>query len=51
MVWIAEPKFGVVLTTGDLDQVLGLLPMREPQPVRIHAIGAVRALYSAKTPP
>jgi pyrroloquinoline quinone biosynthesis protein B len=38
------PIEGVVLTTGDLDQVLGLLLMRELQPVRIHATDAVRAI-------
>jgi pyrroloquinoline quinone biosynthesis protein B len=38
------PIAGVVLTTGDLDQVLGLLLMRELQPVRIHATDAVRAI-------
>jgi pyrroloquinoline quinone biosynthesis protein B len=38
------PIAGVVLTTGDLDQVLGLLLMRELQPIRIHATDAVRAI-------
>jgi pyrroloquinoline quinone biosynthesis protein B len=38
------PIEGVVLTTGDLDQVLGLLLMRELQPIRIYATEAVRAI-------
>jgi pyrroloquinoline quinone biosynthesis protein B len=38
------PIEGVVLTTGDLDQVLGLLLMRELQPIRIHATDAVRTI-------
>ena len=38
------PIAGVVLTTGDLDQVLGLLLMRELQPIRIHATDAVRTI-------
>jgi pyrroloquinoline quinone biosynthesis protein B len=38
------PIAGVVLTTGDLDQVLGLLLMRELQPIRIHATDAVRSI-------
>jgi pyrroloquinoline quinone biosynthesis protein B len=38
------PIEGVVLTTGDLDQVLGLLLMRELQPIRIHATDAVRLI-------
>jgi pyrroloquinoline quinone biosynthesis protein B len=38
------PIEGVVLTTGDLDQVLGLLLMRELQPIRIHATDAVRSI-------
>jgi pyrroloquinoline quinone biosynthesis protein B len=38
------PIEGVVLTTGDLDQVLGLLLMRELQPIRIYATDAVRAI-------
>jgi pyrroloquinoline quinone biosynthesis protein B len=38
------PIAGVVLTTGDLDQVLGLLLMRELQPIRIYSTAAVRAI-------
>jgi pyrroloquinoline quinone biosynthesis protein B len=38
------PIEAVVLTTGDLDQVLGLLLMRELQPIRIHATDAVRTI-------
>lgn len=38
------PIESVVLTTGDLDQVLGLLLMRELQPIRIHATDAVRSI-------
>lgn len=38
------PIAGVVLTTGDLDQVLGLLLMRELQPIRIYATDAVREI-------
>lgn len=38
------PIAGVVLTTGDLDQVLGLLLMRELQPIRIYATEGVRAI-------
>jgi len=38
------PIAGVVLTTGDLDQVLGLLLMRELQPIRIYATDAVRSI-------
>jgi pyrroloquinoline quinone biosynthesis protein B len=38
------PVAGVVLTTGDLDQVLGLLLMRELQPIRIYATEAVRTI-------
>ncbi len=39
-----SPVAGVVLTGGDLDQVLGLLLLRELQPLRIYAAGSVRSL-------
>ncbi len=39
-----SPLEGVVLTSGDLDQVLGLLLLRELQPLRIYAAGSVRLL-------
>ena len=39
-----SPLEGVVLTGADLDQVLGLLLLRELQPLRIYATGSVRSL-------
>ncbi len=42
-----SPLTGVLLTGGDLDQVLGLLLLRELQPLRIYATSAVRALLCA----
>ncbi len=37
-----SPIAGVVLTGGDLDQVLGLLLLRELQPLRVYATDSVR---------
>lgn len=39
-----SPIAGVVVTGGDLDQVLGLLLLRELQPLRIYATPSVRQL-------
>jgi pyrroloquinoline quinone biosynthesis protein B len=39
-----SPIAGVVVTGGDLDQVLGLLLLRELQPIRIYATASVRRL-------
>ena len=39
-----SPIAGVVLPCGDLDQVMGLLLLREWQPLRIHATAAVRRM-------
>lgn len=39
-----SPIAGVVVTGGDLDQVLGLLLLRELQPIRIYATASVRQL-------
>ncbi len=39
-----SPIAGVVLTGGDLDQVLGLLLLRELQPLRIYATASVQRL-------
>jgi pyrroloquinoline quinone biosynthesis protein B len=39
-----SPIAGVVLSSGDLDHVLGLLLLRELQPLRIYATASVRRL-------
>jgi pyrroloquinoline quinone biosynthesis protein B len=39
-----SPIAGVVLTSGDLDHVLGLLLLRELQPLRIYATASIRRL-------
>ncbi len=39
-----SPIAGVVLANADLDHVLGLLLLRELQPLRIHATGSVRRI-------
>jgi pyrroloquinoline quinone biosynthesis protein B len=39
-----SPIAGVVLSSGDLDQVLGLLLLRELQPLRIYATASIRRL-------
>jgi pyrroloquinoline quinone biosynthesis protein B len=36
------PLAGIILTNGDLDQCLGLLSLRESQPVHVYATEAVR---------
>lgn len=36
------PIAGILLTSGDLDHTLGLLSLREGQPLRLHATDAVR---------
>jgi pyrroloquinoline quinone biosynthesis protein B len=41
-----SPVAGTVLTGGDLDQVLGLLLLRELEPIRIYATGCVRRLLT-----
>ncbi|MGA8621440.1 MAG: pyrroloquinoline quinone biosynthesis protein PqqB [Candidatus Sulfotelmatobacter sp.] len=41
-----SPIAGVVLTNADLDHVLGLLLLRELQPLRIHATASVRRILS-----
>src|ERR1700757_4290135 len=38
------PIGGVVLTGGDLDQVLGLLHLRELEPIHIYATASIRRL-------
>jgi hypothetical protein len=35
---------GVVLTDGDLDQVLGLLHLRELEPIHIYVTASIRRL-------
>ncbi len=40
----SSPIAGAVLTGGDLDQALGLLLLRELQPLRIYATASVRTL-------
>jgi pyrroloquinoline quinone biosynthesis protein B len=37
-----SPISGIVLTNGDLDHCLGLLSLRESQPLTVYATGAVR---------
>jgi pyrroloquinoline quinone biosynthesis protein B len=37
-----SPICGVVLTSGDIDQVAGLLSMRELQPVRVYSTPSIR---------
>jgi pyrroloquinoline quinone biosynthesis protein B len=37
-----SPIAGIVLTNGDLDHCLGLLSLRESQPLRVYATAAVR---------
>ena len=39
-----SPIVGVVLTGGDLDQVLGLLHLRELEPIHIYATASIRRL-------
>jgi pyrroloquinoline quinone biosynthesis protein B len=39
-----SPISGVVLTSADLDQVLGLLLLRELQPLRIYATASIRRI-------
>jgi len=39
-----SPIAAVVLTSGDVDQVMGLLHLREFQPLRIYAAGAIRRI-------
>ncbi len=39
-----SPIVGVVLTSGDLDQVLGLLHLRELEPIHNYATASVRRL-------
>jgi pyrroloquinoline quinone biosynthesis protein B len=39
-----SPIAGVVLANADLDQVLGLLLLRELQPLRVHATASVRRI-------
>ena len=41
-----SPIAGTVLTGGDLDQVLGLLLLRELEPIRIYATASVRRLLT-----
>jgi len=41
-----SPIAGVVLTSGDLDNVLGLLLLREFQPLRLFATAAIRQIVS-----
>jgi pyrroloquinoline quinone biosynthesis protein B len=41
-----SPITGIVLTGGDLDQVLGLLLLRELEPIRIYATPAIRRLLT-----
>jgi pyrroloquinoline quinone biosynthesis protein B len=43
------PIRGIVLTSADLDQVLGLLLLREFQPLTIHATPLVRQVLEANT--
>src|SRR5262245_22437955 len=39
------PIAGIVLANGDLDHTLGLLSLRESQPLQIHATAAVRRSF------
>ena len=39
-----SPVAGVVLSSGDVDQVLGLLLLRELQPLRIYATASIRRI-------
>src|SRR5277367_6163496 len=39
-----SPIAGVILANADVDHVLGLLLLRELQPLRIHAAGSVRRI-------
>jgi pyrroloquinoline quinone biosynthesis protein B len=43
------PVAGVILTSADLDHVLGLLLMREFTPVRIYATSTVRSILQANS--
>ena len=43
------PVAGVILTSADLDHVLGLLLMREFTPVRIYASSAVRSILQSNS--
>ncbi|HEV2276188.1 MAG TPA: MBL fold metallo-hydrolase [Acidobacteriaceae bacterium] len=43
------PIAGIVLTTADLDQVLGLLLLREFQPLTVYATGLVRRVLEANS--
>jgi pyrroloquinoline quinone biosynthesis protein B len=43
------PVEGVILTSADLDHVLGLLFMREFTPVRVYASGAVRSILQSNS--
>lgn len=39
-----SPIAGIVLANGDIDHVLGLLLLRELQPLRVHATASVRSI-------
>src|SRR5258707_14432052 len=41
-----SPIAGVVLANADIDHVLGLLLLRELQPLRIHATPSIRSILS-----
>lgn len=41
-----SPVSGVVLTNADLDHVLGLLTLRELQPLRVHSTDSVRRILT-----
>src|SRR6202050_2752601 len=43
------PIQGIILTGADLDQVLGLLLLREFQPLTVYATGAVRRVLEANS--
>ncbi len=43
-----SPIAGVVLTSGDLDHCLGLLSLRESQPITVHATEAVRRGFTER---
>lgn len=43
------PIQGIVLTTADLDQVLGLLLLREFEPLKVYATGLVRRVLEANS--
>jgi pyrroloquinoline quinone biosynthesis protein B len=43
------PIQGIILTSADLDQVLGLLLLREFQPLTIYSTGAVRRVLEANS--